>query len=70
MGRSWRYVYVWIDRITRQLKYTGQHKTGLIEDGYIGSGKKLNEVYNNLGEIEFHKRYKFEIYNFTLIKTV
>ena len=64
VGRTWRYVYVWSDRITRQLKYTGQHTTGLIEDGYIGSGVKLTEVYKNLGEVEFHKRYKHDIIQF------
>ncbi len=60
-GRVWRYVYGWRDRITLAFKYTGQHTTGMVEDGYMGSGKKLTEVIKNLGQDEFHKRYEHVI---------
>ena len=63
-GKIWRYVYCWTCRLTRQKVYTGKHRTGIIEDGYMGSGTKLKEKYEQYGEEEFHNRYEFEICQF------
>ncbi len=68
-GKVWRFVYGWRDRITWAFKYIGKHKTGMIQgDGYIGSGTKLHEIYNALGEEEFHKRYEDIILEFCFDK--
>ena len=47
------FVYKIIDMRDMSVKYTGRHSTPIMEDGYMGSGKFLQEQYDEQGEENF-----------------
>jgi len=55
------FVYVWIHKATREMKYTGMHKVVSLDDDYVGSGTKLLKVIESMGVDKFLETYEQQI---------
>jgi len=58
--KGFHYVYITTNKINGK-KYIGQHSTNNINDGYLGSGKKLLHDFKKYGKENFSKKILKEV---------
>ena len=55
MSKKYHYTYI-ITNLVNDKQYVGDHSTNNLEDGYMGSGKKLNEEKLKYGKENFKRK--------------